>query len=230
MAGNELYSTSLLNDANLEAYYRFESGALTTDSSSKGRTLTQVGTINVGTGKFGGDASATWGVDNRLEDTTGALSVGTGAFTIGCWMKKNGAPSNNFTPTLICLTTTGGLRVNIVVTKTNGYAYFQTYDGASTDVATTTAVCDNNWHFLVATRDGTSHKIYVDDVATSGTGTARNCATTMLRLGMEYDATYDALGAAEIDDAFVFSRALTSAEISSLYLTSASKFALLGVG
>jgi len=56
MASKEINTiTGIINSANLKAYYRFESGALTTDSSGEGHTLTAISDpAESPSGKFGG--------------------------------------------------------------------------------------------------------------------------------------------------------------------------------
>lgn len=93
----ELFTiSSLLNDANIKAYYRAED---LTDSSSNSKTLTKTGTVNNSAAKYNNGFNATFtDATNHLANTT-VLTPGTGDFTIGCWFSKSAAPTNDFTPT-----------------------------------------------------------------------------------------------------------------------------------
>ena len=217
MAAIELYSTPLITDANLENYYRLDT---TADSSGKGRTLTAVGSVSVGNtgGKFGNCAfSSQWDKTNHYYATT--FAVGANTVSLGCWFLKNGAPTNDYEPTIMAIGNTN--RVYLTVIKNTGYASFSTFEnGNYTNVTLSTNVniCDNVWHLVVGVRDGTSVKLYVDgNLVGSGTGTARTVDANVFNLGQNDSTGINSMPNAYIDDAFVFSRALSATEISKLY-------------
>lgn len=216
MAAKELYLTPLINDASLENYYRFDD---LNDSSGKSRTLTNPGNSSVGNvGTLFGDFAygSDWGLANNLNADT--FAVGTNAITFGCWILKNGASTADYAPTFMVIGSTN--RLYLVANKTTGYANFLTYDGSSTNVTLSTNVniCDNAWHLVVGVRNGTSHKLYVDGVEVgSGTGTARTISVNKVAIGNNHDNTYDKIGTCAMDDAFVFSRALSATEVKNLY-------------
>lgn len=216
MAVKELYLTPLIHDPYLENYYRFDD---LNDSSGKSRVLTDPGSSSVANtgGKFDKFAyGADWGLANNLNADT--FSVGTNDITFGCWVLKNGAPTTDYTPEIMCIGNVN--RLYLIATKTTGYANFLNYDGAATNCTLTTNVniCDNAWHLVVATRSGTAHKIYVDGVEVgSVTGTARTPGVNKVAIGNNHENTYDKIGTCGMDDAFVFSRALTATEIGNLY-------------
>jgi len=112
----ELALTDLYTDVNLKAYYRFSTGALTTDSSGEGHTLTTIGTPAEGTGIFDGgvDLATHTGVqvdaynagyDKNYQIYAGATTyvgqsfTGDGSKLTSCkfYLYKLGSPTGNAT-------------------------------------------------------------------------------------------------------------------------------------
>jgi len=186
-------------DANTKANYNLNT---LLDSTSNNKDLTKFGTVSYVSGKIGNASSADWGGTNYLTHTSLLGSnLGTGNLTMSVLFLKDGASSQDYTPSILSLgDTDGNPRTCLVATKTNGYAYFQSYDGSSTDVDSSFDICDNAWHLVTAVREGTSHKIYVDgDLKNTVTGTARNIDANYFYFGWHNDADYDILGQATID-------------------------------
>lgn len=188
----------------------------TTDSSGNSRNLTQTGTVANQMEKFGKGVSADWKLANRL--TGVSFNPGTGTLSLAIWFKKNGAPLNDYTPTIMAIGTTSA-RAWIGVDKTTGYAHFGSYDGANTNVATTKNICDNVWHFIIGVRSGTNHYLYVDGVQVGYiSGTARNINATTLNFGQHQDGVdFDVIGQAELDEAMISNVALSASEIRKWY-------------
>ena len=87
----ELNSTSLLNDANLQGYWRMENGAITTDASDNSYTLTNNNTVtNVSGGKFGyaGDFEVTNSENLSIASASCANLKGVASRTISAWVKQ----------------------------------------------------------------------------------------------------------------------------------------------
>lgn len=208
-----LLDTKLIKDSSLVLY--LPALITATDQICLNSYMTPAGTITTDSnGKYDKGISATWSPTNKIWSTNFGFTPSTGNFSMGCWFKKSSAPTNDFTPTLMAIGTTGSPRAYIVISKTNGYAFFYFYDGSYIQVTSTKAVCDNAWHHIVGVRDGTSHLLYVDGIVVgSQTATAKNITGTTFIVGGVNDGTYDNLGAAVLDDLFVFSRALSEREI-----------------
>lgn len=207
-----LDNSTLLGDANLIAYWPFLDADVRPDLGGD-FFFAKTGTVTLAAGKFDKCASATFDNSNKLT-STGITTPGTGDLSISLWFQKSSPPSNDFTPTIFAWGTAN--RAYLVASKTNGYAFFQTYGGSGnyTNATSTTAICDGFWHSLICVRSSTSHVIYVDGVsAASATGTVRDCNSNVAVVGGANDATYDWIGAALIDEIALFNRALTAAEI-----------------
>jgi len=93
--------------------------------------------------------------------------------------------------------------------------------GASTStVDSSVSVTDGKWHFMSATYDGTTMRIYVDGVQTgSGTSFSGNLPTQSgnVRVGADYQTTPGNFFTGSLDEVRVYNRALSAAEIQTLY-------------
>lgn len=229
MKGNELTTTSWGSHANLKAYYRFESGALTTDASGNGRTLTAISDPAETTGKFGG------GVDFDGND---AYSIAdhstlkpTGAFTVGAWVKTNTSSGTKYifwsgAHTSVPIKRYG---IGIAVQNATGYVFFQskkgTGDVSGTDFAQaigTTSILGTTWRFVVCTQDATSINIYIDGQldATASWAFYPAYTTNYVRIGCSNQdgATNANFMTGQMDDLFLLNgTALTATEILALY-------------
>jgi len=209
----QLKSHTIFTDSALKAYYRAED---LNDSSTNGKNLTKNGTVNNIAAKFANGFSADFSTTNNLTNAT-VYAPGTGDVTLGCWFKKNGAPTADFSPHILSLgTATGTIRCSIGAGKTTG-AFFSQFVNSGTDTASTAVnVCDDVFHFLVMTRNGTSVKTYIDGLSVgSGATSSKDISDDILTIGYN-GSGYDYIGQALIDDVFVLSRALSASEILSL--------------
>jgi hypothetical protein len=139
------------------------------DVSGNGRTLTNKGVVAFDTGVNGLTFTAAKFSANTLQalyspDTGAAdpLRIRNGSW--GCWART---PRRGATQYLFAKSTSAG----------TGYGYFlaiQTGNAANAQVSTvgtdapgvggTTDICDDRWHFIVATFDSVVLRIYVDGV------------------------------------------------------------------
>lgn len=223
--GIELALSSLNGNANLKAYYRFTSGALTTDSSGNSRTLTAISDPAETTGRFAG------GVDLDVDD---AYSIAdhadlkpTGNFSIGGWFKKNGA-SATYPPIFSSWssnTNFAGIQLRLSISGVSLLVGRNTGTVAGTDFTETVSTlnyCDNKWHFAVGTWDGSNLKVYVDGILVSTTAWANApgyAATNYVRVGCRNaSGTNDRFFEGSLDDVFLFNGlALSQTQISELW-------------
>jgi hypothetical protein len=225
----ELLKTNWFGDLSLQAYYRFESGALTTDSSGEGHTLTAISDpAEDASGKFGG-AVALDGND-AYSAVDHADFKPTGNFTVGGWVKQ----SANTTATIISsfnytgsvysgwylLTSSSGGVVMLRLFKNTGKVSGTDYEEATS----TTDVCDGNWHFVVGTWDGTHIKIYVDGTQEGGDVdwvAPAYAAENYVRVGCYYRTDTDVneqFVNGSLDDVFLLNgTALTASQIKNIY-------------
>lgn len=149
--------------------YRFDTGALTTDSSANARTLTASGSAPTEvTGKFGTAASFASASTQYYTATDNTEWKPTGSFTVSAWIKTSTtgatqtiaasyAQNTNPAGWWFFVTTTNqvGLRIGAnAATQGTGW----------NDVVGNYVVTDGNWHHVAATWDGWTMKVYVDGV------------------------------------------------------------------
>ncbi len=220
-----LYEEALFNDAALAAYYRFESGALTTDESGNGHTLTAISDPALTTGRFGG------AVDLDGNDAYSAVDHAdfkpTGNFTIGTWVKTTTATASwLFQSRAWASSKLGGISLHVnsdgtaltVSARNTGQTLHTDYEF----VASTITVNDGNWHFLTATWDGSYLRLYIDgrlnNTVTWSYAPAYQ-ATNYVRIGVNCNTGTNAnFLTGSLDDLFLFNgKALSASEVESLY-------------
>jgi hypothetical protein len=223
----ELITTKQFVNTNLKAYYRFESGALTTDSSGEGHTLTAISDpAEDASGKFGG-AVALDGND-AYSATDHADFKPTGNFTVGCWIKTSAGSAIPFGSMRYDGTTYSGIRLYI---DANGIFYLQSFRNtgkvAGTDyqnAAGTTDVRTGAWVFLVGTWDGSYLRVYVngtlDNTAVAWANAPGYNATNYVRIGARKQSASaeDLFVNGSLDDVFLLNgTALTADQIKGIY-------------
>lgn len=222
MAAHELNNTILKNSSALKAYYRFESGALTTDSSGNSKTLTNNGTVADGTGVYGG--AADFGASNSTKYLTIAdnLGIDGGAGSISCWIKLNAEIGSGYwyfanvqgttTDTALAIWydyNAGTRRVN----------FGRLRNGAAWDSALYTAnLGTSSWYHLVLTYDATTIRGYVNGKYITGTAASGN-GTANHSNGASVGGDPGGGGLASIlaDDVAFFNTALSADQIKELY-------------
>lgn len=217
--------SALLADGNLKAYYRMESGALTTDSSSGGNTLTNNNTVGEGTGKYGGaaDFSATNTDKNLLLNSD--LGITGGAISIVGWVKLKAEigsgdwcfwvqeDAGTHTRNEIRYDYNGG-------TRTLHFSRVKMNVGSqAVDYAITMGT--SNWVHLAYTYDGSTIHAYVNgadvgNAAATGSGAAVGVDNFKIGAG-DNGASLEAFASILADDVAVFNRELTAAEVLQLY-------------
>lgn len=221
MAAREIYTTAFLSDANLQAYYRFNTGALTTDSGPNGRTLTNNGTTGESaSGKFGYCADQGTSNSTKYFQVSNRLGYEGGAESIVGWFKIRTQPSDS-TGVMYWLgesITNTHLRVYYLDssgTKTIRFGRSR-YNTANDFTDYNYDLGTSDWHHIALTYDGANYTLYVDGEAHgtgASTGAGPNAYPDVFYLGSEGSQFVSAF----IDDVAVFNRALTAKEIMSIY-------------
>jgi len=230
MGSQEIASTALAGDANLEAYYRLESGALTTDSGPNGKTLTNNNTVGEGTGKFGGCADFGTANSNKSLSLAENMGIDGGNGSFSCWVKnRTEITADNTIYQYVSQTgstTDCGLQLFYWQTSSVKKITWQRYKygvGGQNSNFTITLGTDS-WYHLVGTYDGTNLRLYVngelkDIQAASGNGSS--AAPNTFAIGKNSDGSQYA--SSYIDDVLITNDALTSDEIYALYKTGVKK-------
>jgi hypothetical protein len=220
---------SALDVATLKAYYRFTSGALTTDSSGNGHTLTAISDPAETTGVFAG------GVDLDGNDGYSATDHAdfkpTGAFSVSAWVKANLITGNQYIfQSFSANTNYAGFIVYIKAAKDQGVIFFASGKNTGTTRNTdlkaidgSTTVADNLWHQVVVVWDGSYLYLYVDGVEDATPVAWANApvyaATNYVRIGCyNGSGTNNLFFTGQLDEVALWNgKALSALEISQMY-------------
>ncbi len=214
----ELIYTSLFNDANLQAYYRLEDV-----SDSKGaNTLTNNNSVTFTPAVYANGANLGTSNTNKYLSTSNTLSVDGGSCSISLWCQLlteipsatqtivNQANNTSKTQNRIYLDFNGGTRLVVFMRGKPGV-------GNQTSSVTQTLGTTNVYH-LVYVYDGVNVTGYINNVAstpTAASGSGSAAITNGFYIGATQDGSLEV--SALIDDCGFFNRALTAAEVATLY-------------
>lgn len=189
----------------LEAYYPFNGNL--NDSSGNGHNGSLEG-ASLTTDRFGNPKSAYYfdqGANIRVKSFS---STGFNGVTISTWIQT----SKLYPQQQVVQGAVGVLYVNWIKT---GH-FMAAFDGSagdnnSTDISVT-YVADTTWHLITASNDGTYTKLYVDGVLEATYYENLSTGTSDLQIG---GGSWYFTG--KMDDIRIYSRALSSTEITALY-------------
>lgn len=214
-------SSSPLLDG-LVGYWKLdESSGNATDYSGNSNTGTPTGVTQGASGKINTAYTFAGGGSSYLDCGTNASLRMTAAGTLSAWVYQT--TSNNYA------TVIGNDDFD---TDRHGYNFFIRLNGTiSLELASASAsqsvngstISNNSWHHIAATWDGTNVHIYIDGVdggANSQTVTP-TANTASFKIGNASIGSYDYVGT--VDEVGVWNRALTGAEITSLYNSGSGK-------
>jgi hypothetical protein len=223
----QLSTTSLAADANLRAYWTFNSSSLT--SSVNGYILTNINSVTFATGKYLEAASMGASNTNKYLALGNSVSITSKVLSLSCWVKLQTEIStgayffvqhvNNTTDTYFALQYeyNGGNRiVNAQMYKVGG-------GDVSVRASYSISLGTTAWHHLAAVSDGTNFVLYVDGTQRASNTCPANGSFTIdnrVNIGAyvipSLSATPSQYASALIDDVAIFNRALTAGEVSQL--------------
>jgi RHS repeat-associated protein len=191
---------------NLISYYPMEGNSNDYNNSNNGTDTSMsygstYGKVNEGA-SFNGTSSYI-----SITSASG-IPTGSSARSVALWMKTS---INNATMGLFRMGA-GGSGQFFLLVNNSGHDYLST---ANTDLSGTKLIADGNWHFFVATYDGTTSKLYVDGALdVSGTPTV-NSSGTAVRFGEDMDGSIKFNG--DMDEVGVWTKVLSANEMTDLY-------------
>ena len=215
--GLELFKTPLAADANLKGYWRLEADG--SDSSGNGKTLSASGSPTYGAGVFGN--AVTFPTNTAVLSIVDDLGVQGGACSISFWVKlASDIASSAFN---FCQQNDGGtVTGNCVSYEYNAGTrrlYFRrskwnvAHQGPYYNVALGTG-----WNHIVYTYDGTNVRGYLNGALVAGPTAASGNGSGVLTDSFTLTGAADAVaGDVSKEDVAFFNRALTAAEVLSLY-------------
>jgi hypothetical protein len=200
----------------LIAHYTFDGTAA--DSSGSGKNATLSGTTSYAAGKIG-NALVLDGSSGYASLPSGIVS-GLNDFSITTWVKAGD------TDTWSRVFDFGtGMTTYMFLTVNSGsyprYAITTSGNGSEQKVTGTAAFTTGTWHHIAVTQSGSTATLYID-----GSAAASNTSTTLKPSGLG-TTTQNYIGRSEwssdpylnasIDDFRIYSRALSAAEVNTLY-------------
>ncbi len=228
MASIEIGSSSLFSDPNLVAYYKYSNGAVTTDSSGNGNTLTNSNVTSVSGGKF--DYGASYASASNSYSDTGVNLVGQDK-AISMWFDSSTAND------------TSAILFGSQGATDNNRFYFG-YDNSgnlgiglgSSGYANESGgyQLDTNFHHYVFMYDysATTAYLYVDGSLIAQKTNATADSSRDYYIGANnYHGGLGQVVNGVADDVGIFSRLLTVSEINEIYYGPTNLgLALMGVG
>ncbi len=200
------------------AYYPFSGNA--DDASGNGYNATVSG-ATLTTDRNGAADSA-----YLFNGSSSAISASVGSafsfssLTLAAWIKVSGPGDNN--PRIVAVGPAGSpfQHYSLILegTGSSRRLWLYTSEAISNAYSTFKIDSDNAWHFVAVTYDAGSVKFYLDGSymdQTSVTGALESFSSAVLQIGYSANGLDRFSGA--LDEIRIFSRALTDAEIKSLY-------------
>jgi len=183
-------------------------------------------------GKFGAGAYIDSGTGSYINLGAGSsfasgLFNGKSTFSVSIWFRKSssslGYIFNDYA--------NNSLNVNISILADGRMEIFTRYSSGDTSYNSTTTYDDDNWHHVVVTLDQTTgvRKSYIDgtlvDTQTTSSNSWNGDSDQRITIGALYYTPgdyYQSSFDGKIDQLRVFTKALTSSEVSTLYAETAS--------
>jgi hypothetical protein len=217
----------------LIAYYKLdESSGNASDSSGSGFTLTNNNTVTYTTAKINNGADfGTSNTSRFLDYTGGNMGVDGGSISFNMWVKVGVQPTTSGDAQFQHFIVQGSNNtrtMNLIRYFNDAGTYKIQFERGKNNVGgegyvhTQTLTLDT-WFMLTYTYDGTTVRAYVNNSlvgsgSASGSGTGTNTFIQGLRLGRHALISGGAyLTQGQIDEVGVWSKALTTDEITSLY-------------
>lgn len=203
---------TLLND--IVAYWKLDETSSTRfDSTSNNNDLTDNNTVGIATGKIGN--AALFDGSNYLTVTNPSLNI-TGAISIACWVYAvDRTVQQHIFGGYNTLSPFFGYAIGISITNLNKWDW---YSGSGW-VGSTSDVALNTWTHIAFTLNSTGTlNIYLNgSLDRTTTASIPSSYTGQRALGARSDGSARAVSGTLIDECGIWSRVLTTAEITALY-------------
>lgn len=208
------------------SYYKLDESSGNASDSIRSKTLTNVNTVTYGTGKINNGADFGSTNSNRLLGNATNMGIDGGAVSISCWFKISTQPASGEFQNIIRQSSNTSKTDYFIRYENNGGTYSLNFtrgkNGVGDQSSTVTGqLTTGTWYHAVLTYDTTTLTSYLDTssnaISASGSGSGAN--PDYLTVGGWYNSalTYFYPFKGMVDEIGVWSRALTSGEVSTLY-------------
>ena len=232
----EIATLSLVNDANLQAYYRFSSGSDTADSSSNSNTLTHVNAPSNTAGVFGNGMD--YNGSNQYSHSNNPTGLdGMTATSLTLWFNAGTLDTGSSNARYIATyATRSGLDAQVIQLYTIGdgsnaqiRALIGDNDGGgrSTTITGSTNLSTSTVYQVTITYDGSNINLYLNGStdaspvalagATLNTPDANNDSIFIGAIGTINESTIADYFDGLVDDVAFFDRSLTAAEVRTIF-------------
>lgn len=218
----EINGTPFKALSSLRAYYRHESGALLTDSSPNGYTLTNLNTVAEGTGKFGGGADFSNANTNKSLYVSSNLgrTTTTSPYTISLRVKLS-AEIGSGTWTFADLITgvSGNQADNAIDYEYNGGTRriaFKRIGSSTQAVYFNLTMGTSNWYTLTMVSNGSTIYGYVNGKLVGSVSISGNGINSDVFFSIGSVKSYGQFASCIIDDVAVFDTNFTDREVQRL--------------
>jgi len=205
-----------LNDG-LVAYWSFDD-CTAKDNSRNGHDGTISGNVECVNGVNNTKSMNFHADDDRINAIADA-SFSSKTITLSTWINPTGAGDNNPRILGIGPNGTSGQFYSLILGGTSNNRQIQLYCYGGFLFSSNQRVADNSgWHHVVTTIDGTLAKIYIDgklDAQINNYSSLPLFDGSLVQIGYSDNSFDDFVGG--IDEARIYNRALTAAEVSALY-------------
>lgn len=197
---------------NLQAYYKLdESSGNASDSSGNGNTATNVNSTAYSSGKINNGASLVAASSNHFTIADAASVRVVNGWTVSFWIKPTSLVNGYV---LNCRSGENGWGIG---TDTSGHILVYSGSGAFGNTTSTATMSTGTWYHVVVDFEGTSTKLYIngslDSTLSNANITNPNTTVYMGRKATSADTYQDGI----LDEVGIWSRALSGAEVTSLY-------------
>lgn len=204
---------------NLIAYYKLDEASGNALDAHGSANFTDNNTVGSTTGKINTSRSFN-GTDEYFSSASNPLA-GASAFSIQAWVFLNEtAPAFDNDAIISGRDGSGnGFSFEIDGSASGLWRFTKTISFSSGNAVSNSTAADSQWLHLVGTvSSGGTVKLYVNGTAQTTTGTkAGSLGASTVNIGTRYDATSTAFFKGLIDELSLWSRELTSAEVTELY-------------
>jgi hypothetical protein len=169
----------LLNFTNAGIY----DAATINDGQTVGNAQVSTTQAKWGTTSMGFDGTGDWlVVPNRPE-----LNIGTGDFTLECWINRTATASGAGNADVVISKGTNNIVLSIAV-NTSKFDFGQY--GVASLCTSTTAISNNTWYHVAVTRSGTTVRMFIDGTQEASTTSSANfTSTTNMLIGADVNNT-----------------------------------------
>ena len=147
-----------------------------------------------------------------------AFSLG-GSFTVSLWFKKASAAESSARLFDFSNGINGNKAFLLGFTGTSGNLFLGRYDalGGANYTTNTTNYCDNKWHHVVLTYNGTTYTVYVDNAVIKSQVAPGVETVNRINNYIARSSWPDPYGSLSLDDFRIYNTALNSTDLTSLY-------------